>query len=147
MAPRSREKSSFLFFHRRHTKTKEPRQPLLLPLPLSTTPSIIDGQGAFTISSSLAAKTIKSINHQLSSSSQARKTKALKIQKASGLALAGKAESWPSSFVSHHPSCSLFFFNHRLARRHHSEAKKAKRKQISSSIVKRKGIKNNALSQ
>jgi len=49
---------------------------------------------------------------------------------------------FPSSIV-----CSLFFFNHRLARRHHSEAKKAKRKQISSSIVKRKGIKNNALSQ
>jgi hypothetical protein len=133
--------------------TKELRQSLLLLLPLTThhpPPSIIDGQGAFTISSSLAAKTINQSSVVVVVPS--KKTKRSK----------SKSNSWPgigwqsrklAQFV-HFPSsivCSLFLqspprsktssLNQKAKNQHTKKAKKGK-----SSIVKRKGIKNNALS-
>lgn len=125
VAPRSREKSSFLFFHRRH-KTKELRlPPLLLPLPTKTPFPLlsIDGQGAFTISSSLAAQRQSVNQSSVVVVVPSKKTKGAQNPKA----ILAWHFGWQSRkagrvrFISHHPSSCVVFFlqSPPHARKHH----------------------------
>ena len=149
-----KRKKQLFIFPSATQKTKELRLPPLL-LPLPTKPPFpllsIDGQGAFTISSSLAAKTISQSIISCRRRPKQENKRRSKSKSSSGLAFwLAKPKSWPSSF--HFPSsivvCSLFpsitaSLENIIAE---PEGKETKTNKSNSSIVKRKGIKNNALS-
>jgi hypothetical protein len=133
--------------------TKEPRQPLLLlppppPPPFTTTthyPFYQSTDKALSKSRRVLQQQRQSIqsikiNHQLSSSSQARKSKRSK----SKAKIAGLCRRFPSSIV-----CSIFSSITASLEKHHHwsrSSRRTKRKKGNSSIVKQKERKNNALS-
>jgi hypothetical protein len=143
VAQRSREKSSFLFFHRRHKKTKELRLPPLL-LPLPTKPPFpllsIDGQGAFTISSSLAAKTISQSIISCRRRPRQENKRRSKSKGSSGLAFGWQSrKAGRVRFISHHPSsCVVFFLQSPPRSKTSSLNQKAKKQNKQKQFVHRK---------
>lgn len=109
-----KRKKQLFIFPSATQKTKELRLPPLL-LPLPTKPPFpllsIDGQGAFTISSSLAAKTISQ-----SIISCRRRPKQENKRRSKSKSSSGLAFGWQSRkagrvrFISHHPSSCVVFF-------------------------------------
>jgi hypothetical protein len=99
-----KRKSSFLFFHNKGAKaTASTTTTTTTTTTYSSSPSIIDGQGAFTVSSSLASSKGQSIQvHQSIISCRRRPTQGKQSASKS------KARIWPV-VVSRHPSCVVFF--------------------------------------
>ena len=107
---RDQEKKAAFYF----SITKEPKRPLLLLLPppppttysplplLSSTDKALSHNLAESCKQQRTINSSPSINHQLSSSSHARKTKALQNPK--------PEKGWPVVVIpSRHPSCVVFF--------------------------------------